>query len=41
MSFEENMAMELNVVERLADNADFTEGIDAFLNKRAPRWSDG
>lgn len=41
MSFEENMAMELDVVERLADSSDFAEGIDAFLNKRAPRWSDG
>ena len=41
MSFEEGMAMELEAVEQLADTPDFAEGVDAFLNKRAPKWSDG
>ncbi|MGE0425537.1 MAG: enoyl-CoA hydratase/isomerase family protein [Reyranellaceae bacterium] len=41
MSFEEGMAMELEAVERLADTPDFAEGVDAFLNKRAPKWTDG
>jgi enoyl-CoA hydratase/carnithine racemase len=41
LSFEEGMAMELKAVEALADTPDFTEGVDAFLNKRAAKWSDG
>ena len=41
MSFEDGMAMELQAVERLADTPDFAEGVDAFLNKRTPKWSDG
>ncbi len=41
MRFEEGMAMELEAVERLADTPDFAEGVDAFLAKRAPKWSDG
>jgi enoyl-CoA hydratase len=41
MSFEEGMAMELEAVEHLADAPDFAEGVDAFLTKRVPKWSDG
>jgi enoyl-CoA hydratase/carnithine racemase len=33
------MAMELQAVERLADTPDFAEGVDAFLNKRAAKFS--
>ena len=40
MSFEDGMAMELAAVEQLADTPDFAEGVDAFLNKRAAKWSD-
>lgn len=40
MNFEEGMAMELAAVEQLADTPDFAEGVDAFLNKRAAKWSD-
>jgi enoyl-CoA hydratase len=38
MSFEEGMAYELEAVVALADTPDFAEGVDAFLNKRPPRW---
>ncbi|MBM3621134.1 MAG: hypothetical protein FJX20_10630 [Alphaproteobacteria bacterium] len=41
MRFEESMAMELEAVERLADTPDFAAGVDAHLNKRAPKWSGG
>jgi enoyl-CoA hydratase len=39
MSFEDGMALELETATALADTADFAEGVDAFLNKRAPRWA--
>jgi enoyl-CoA hydratase/carnithine racemase len=39
MTFEDGMALELETASELADSADFAEGVDAFLNKRAPRWA--
>ena len=39
VSFEDGMALELETATALADTADFAEGVDAFLNKRAPRWA--
>jgi enoyl-CoA hydratase len=39
MSFEDGMALELETATALADTPDFAEGVDAFLNKRAPQWS--
>jgi enoyl-CoA hydratase/carnithine racemase len=39
VSFEEGMALELETATALADTSDFAEGVDAFLNKRAPRWA--
>ncbi|MFY9935401.1 MAG: enoyl-CoA hydratase/isomerase family protein [Silvibacterium sp.] len=39
MSFEDGMALELETATALADTPDFAEGVDAFLNKRAPRWA--
>jgi enoyl-CoA hydratase/carnithine racemase len=39
LSFEEGMKYELETVAALADTPDFAEGVDAFLAKRAPRWS--
>jgi len=39
MSFEDGMAFELETATALADAADFAEGVDAFLNKRAPQWA--
>lgn len=38
ISFEDGMALELETATALADTPDFAEGVDAFLNKRAPRW---
>jgi enoyl-CoA hydratase len=39
MSFEDGMALELETATALADTADFAEGVDAFLNKRPPKWA--
>jgi enoyl-CoA hydratase/carnithine racemase len=39
MSFEDGMRCELETAAALADTPDFAEGVDAFLSKRAPRWS--
>ena len=39
ISFEDGMALELETATALADTPDFAEGVDAFLNKRAPRWA--
>ncbi len=38
MSFQEGMRLEGELAADLADTPDFKEGIDAFLNKRAPNW---
>lgn len=38
LSFAEGMALEHRAAADLADTPDFAEGIDAFLNKRAPKW---
>lgn len=38
-SFDEGMDLEIETATALADTPDFTEGVDAFLQKRAPRWS--
>jgi enoyl-CoA hydratase len=39
MSFEEGMALELEIATELAATPDFNEGIEAFLAKRKPAWS--
>jgi len=39
ISFEDGMALELETATALADTPDFAEGVDAFLNKRVPRWA--
>src|SRR5262245_28263486 len=39
MSFEDGMEYELETAAALADTPDFAEGVDAFLSKRAARWS--
>jgi len=39
VSFEDGMALELETATALADTPDFAEGVDAFLNKRVPRWA--
>ncbi len=38
MSFREGMQLEAELAADLAETHDFREGIDAFLNKREPRW---
>ena len=38
MTFEDGMNYELEAVAGLADTADFTEGVEAFLAKRPPVW---
>ena len=38
MSFDDGMALELETATELADTTDFAEGVNAFLNKRAPKW---
>jgi enoyl-CoA hydratase/carnithine racemase len=40
MTFEQGMALEAGWAARLAESADFAEGIAAFLEKRPPRWTD-
>ncbi len=39
IGFEDGMALELETATALADTPDFAEGVDAFLNKRVPRWA--
>jgi enoyl-CoA hydratase/carnithine racemase len=39
LSFEDGMKYELETAAALADTPDFAEGVDAFLSKRAARWS--
>ena len=39
MSFEDGMTLELETATARADTADFAEGVDAFLHKRAPQWA--
>lgn len=38
LTFADGMQLELEEATALADTADFAEGIDAFLTKRAPSW---
>lgn len=38
MSFDDGLACELEAVTELGASADFAEGVEAFLAKRAPRW---
>jgi enoyl-CoA hydratase/carnithine racemase len=40
MSFEDGMEFELETAAALAETSDFAEGVDAFLEKRLPRWAD-
>ena len=38
MSFDEGLKIEYESAVRLADTIDFSEGINAFLEKRKPKW---
>lgn len=38
MSFDDGMALELEIASALAGTDDFREGVAAFLEKRTPRW---
>ena len=38
LTFDDGMALEYEVASQLADTPDFAEGIDAFLEKREPKW---
>lgn len=40
IGFEDGMALELETVQALAEDADFAEGVAAFLAKRKPAWRD-
>jgi enoyl-CoA hydratase len=39
LPFDEGLAIEMEEAAALAGTADFREGLDAFLAKRAPRWT--
>ncbi len=38
MPFDEGLQIELEEAVRLAGTTDFREGLQAFLDKRPPRW---
>ena len=38
VNLEEDIAMELEAIEQPAAATDFTESVDAFLNKRVLKW---
>ena len=38
MSFDDGMALELEIASALAGTDDFREGVAAFLEKRTPQW---
>ncbi len=39
LPFDQGLAIELEAAAHLAETADFREGLQAFLEKRAPRWA--